>query len=217
MIYFTAVYYKVIMTKHIRENKLKAGKEGILIAAQAVIARNGIDGCTMRSIAKEAGVTTGAIYHHFSSREEVMYSVMEKSLQEASRLATEVHEEHPPKDKIIDEVHEGIDRRFKKQYENLIQFVLMSESSSQHSDQSKLFQKKYTKWSDEITELMGYLYDCEDDKITRALGNFMLGSIDGLAMRLLVEEKPEASKEILAVYKYMLTEGLPAALKALNK
>jgi AcrR family transcriptional regulator len=46
-------------------------------AALAVISREGLEGLTMRDVAKEAGFTTGALTHYFKSKDEVLIAVSE--------------------------------------------------------------------------------------------------------------------------------------------
>ena len=46
-------------------------------AALAVISREGLEGLTMRNVAKEAGFTTGALTHYFQSKDEVLIAVSE--------------------------------------------------------------------------------------------------------------------------------------------
>jgi len=46
-------------------------------AALAVIARGGLEGLTMRVVAKEAGFTTGALTHYFQSKDEVLIAASE--------------------------------------------------------------------------------------------------------------------------------------------
>lgn len=46
-------------------------------AALAVISRDGLEGLTMREVAKEAGFTTGALTHYFQSKDEVLIAVSE--------------------------------------------------------------------------------------------------------------------------------------------
>jgi len=50
----------------------------ILDAGMRCFARNGYKGTTMRDIAREAGVTTGAIYSHFNGKEELLTSLAQK-------------------------------------------------------------------------------------------------------------------------------------------
>ena len=46
-------------------------KKDIIAAAIREVAQRGVNGSTVRGIAAEAGVTEGAIYRHFSSKEEL--------------------------------------------------------------------------------------------------------------------------------------------------
>lgn len=46
-------------------------------AALAVISREGLEGLTMREVAKEAGFTTGALTHYFRSKDEVLIAASE--------------------------------------------------------------------------------------------------------------------------------------------
>jgi AcrR family transcriptional regulator len=49
-------------------------------AAKGVFAEHGIDGASLRAIAKAAGYTTGAIYVHFATKEELYADVLRESL-----------------------------------------------------------------------------------------------------------------------------------------
>lgn len=46
-------------------------------AALAVIAREGLEGLTMREVAKEAGFTTGALTHYYQSKDELLIAASE--------------------------------------------------------------------------------------------------------------------------------------------
>lgn len=46
-------------------------------AALSVISREGLEGLTMREVAKEAGFTTGALTHYFQSKDEVLIAASE--------------------------------------------------------------------------------------------------------------------------------------------
>ena len=45
-----------------------AGELAILEAAERLFAQQGYDGVSMRTIAREAGVSKANIYHHFDSK-----------------------------------------------------------------------------------------------------------------------------------------------------
>jgi AcrR family transcriptional regulator len=56
----------------------------LLDAGMRCFARNGYKGTTMRDIAREAGVTTGAIYAHFKGKEELLTSLAQRFTAERS-------------------------------------------------------------------------------------------------------------------------------------
>ncbi len=59
-------------------------REDILRAARAVFIESGAQGARMDDIARRAGVSKGAVYHHFPSKDELFAALCE---QEHSRLA----------------------------------------------------------------------------------------------------------------------------------
>ena len=64
-----------------RTRALKDVRQRLLLdAAKAVFTRDGLEGASMRSIATEAGCTTGAIYPQFDSKEALYAAVLSESL-----------------------------------------------------------------------------------------------------------------------------------------
>ncbi|MFB0951680.1 MAG: helix-turn-helix domain-containing protein, partial [Rhodospirillales bacterium] len=52
----------------------------ILDAARQIFEEDGIEGASIRAIAKKAGYTPGAIYFHFASKEEIYAALLDQSL-----------------------------------------------------------------------------------------------------------------------------------------
>jgi AcrR family transcriptional regulator len=53
-------------------------RESLLEAADIVLARQGASGITLREVAKEAGVSHAAPYHHFASLDDMLAAVAER-------------------------------------------------------------------------------------------------------------------------------------------
>ena len=64
----------------VSEEYLEARRAEILDAAQAVIARRGVQGTTLSQIRSEAGVSSGALYHYFKSKDDIITGIRERSL-----------------------------------------------------------------------------------------------------------------------------------------
>ena len=67
--------------KTLREEALRETRRGLILdAAFGVFSEHGMEGTTMRAIAAAAGCTTGAVYPHFKSKEEVYGALLARSL-----------------------------------------------------------------------------------------------------------------------------------------
>ena len=58
-----------------------AKRAHILAAAKEVFERHGLDGASIREIARQAGYTPGAIYSYFSAKEEIYGALLAESLE----------------------------------------------------------------------------------------------------------------------------------------
>ena len=67
------------MPRHDPEQKTK---QDILETAKRLFAEKGLENVKVEDVVKEVGVTRGAFYHYFKSREELIAGVMYKSFEE---------------------------------------------------------------------------------------------------------------------------------------
>ena len=64
-----------------RQQAVKDHKRQIILdAAQRIFAADGLEGASLRAIAKEAGYTPGAIYFHYANKEEIYGDLLAASL-----------------------------------------------------------------------------------------------------------------------------------------
>ncbi len=82
------------MAKSENSNKRKrpdSRKQEILDAAAELFSKKGYHALSMRSIAKEAGMLPGSLYCHFSSKEDLLYSIYAEGVKRISfKVDTEV-------------------------------------------------------------------------------------------------------------------------------
>jgi AcrR family transcriptional regulator len=87
----------------VSEHHLEARREEILGAAIACFARNGFHQTTMSDIAREAGISPGAIYRYFASKEDVILASAEARRQ-ARAARFEAAEKKGGSLEVLDEV-----------------------------------------------------------------------------------------------------------------
>lgn len=195
----------------------KEGKTKIIEAAQTVISKNGIFGATVRGIAEEADMSTGAIYHYYKSKEEILYDIMDESLSMSSKIAEEAEKGYKNKEEIIDEIYKNLIKRFEKFDENRLQFYLAQEAMLGNKELQAKFKEKYNQWVTRVEYLMENLYGKHSSNLNKTFASLLIASIDGIVMQILMESNPVSKQEITDVYRLLLLEGIPKFLEILEK
>lgn len=77
-------------------------KTQIAEATWRVILERGMEGATVRNIAKEAGLSSGALRHYFSSQDELLMYAMNLVKENATERIEKIAQQHlPPKEMIL--------------------------------------------------------------------------------------------------------------------
>ena len=83
----------------------------ILRAATVVFARNGYFNSKVSDIAREAGIADGTVYLYFKSKEEILHSIFDRSVEEALGAAKErVKRISDPREKLRQIAHMHLER-----------------------------------------------------------------------------------------------------------
>jgi TetR/AcrR family transcriptional repressor of nem operon len=81
---------------HAKAAAKEASHERILAVAARAIRKTGYDGTGVAEIMKQAGLTHGAFYAHFASREAMLAEAASRACAESATLAAEVVASAPP-------------------------------------------------------------------------------------------------------------------------
>jgi AcrR family transcriptional regulator len=93
----------IVMRKssaNIRTSAKEASHERIVDVAARAIRRSGYDGTGVADIMKEAGLTHGAFYAHFASREAMLVEAVERAGAQANAAAASVVAAVPPEQSL---------------------------------------------------------------------------------------------------------------------
>lgn len=77
----------------------------ILETAARLFQQRGYSGTTVRDLAREVGITSGSIFHHFGSKEDVLLSVVERGLREATLRIDDQAEAADPRKRLRHMIH----------------------------------------------------------------------------------------------------------------
>jgi AcrR family transcriptional regulator len=101
----------------IRTAAKEASHERIVSAAARAIRRSGYDGTGVADIMKEAGLTHGAFYAHFASREAMLAEAVGRACAESAAVAADVVASVPPEQALTYMLHAYLSRENLEQVE----------------------------------------------------------------------------------------------------
>ena len=123
-------------------------KQNILVAGLEVFSRNGYTATRVEDIAKQANVTTGAIYHHFGGKSDLYIALVKQGEARADRLAQQIVKEGGTPATIIrrllvrlfqfleeDEAYRAVVELFMNKTEMVPELVTVGEQSLQNRRQ----------------------------------------------------------------------------------
>lgn len=64
-------------------------REALLATARTLVQESGVEALTLREVARRAGVSTAAPYHHFASKAELVHALTQQSLEDLDRVSRE--------------------------------------------------------------------------------------------------------------------------------
>nr|WP_251126618.1 TetR/AcrR family transcriptional regulator [Exiguobacterium sp. s59] len=186
-------------------------------AARNVIIRNGVNGATVRAIATEADMTTGAIYHHYKNKEDLLYDLLNESLSVSSQIAKDVTDKSFSKDNIKLEIVRNTAERFHKDAENRLQYHFAHEVLLGNVDAQVKLKNKYSEWIKKIEQILIHLYGLENTRLNKAFSSWLIAAVDGVVLQYLLDVNENSIDEMMEVFDILLDEGLSSFVERLNE
>ncbi|MGE5415441.1 MAG: TetR/AcrR family transcriptional regulator [Acidobacteriota bacterium] len=190
-------------------------KELILDAAQRMIARQGVTNASVNAIVEEAGISKGALYHHYKSKDMLLCDVVDRAIKEYSEpvLALRTGD----KEHFKEQLDKGIAEHLQNETHNKILFYLTHEAILGNEELQNRLSEMYNGRVDTLRGLINDMYGLPETRLTRALAATFLGAIEGQIMQLMLKSQAVQADEFAEIWKFMIFEGVPLLLKRLKE
>ncbi len=189
-------------------------REAFLAAAYRMIKAHGLSGVTARSVAAEAGFTTGALLHYVSSMDELLVEASEYAARDVRAQMTEAEGLADPVEALravlLLALPTDIDKRGHWNF-----FLGFWERSVHNSAVRKLTVLRYEEWLKRVSRLIQGIARAErlpPDVNIPATARAAVALIDGLAIQALRSGKPPSARlqqEIIDNYVALWLRPLP--------
>lgn len=132
----------------------EAYRSELIAKAVDIFSEHGLNGLGMRGIAEALGVSKSALYHYFSSKEELFTACTEFVLEPHSLYGVESHSPLPEDSKqALVQLIETLDSRFKGEMTVLLDYVKNRDSQDIAND--KLLKMADSKFLAELNKIVG--------------------------------------------------------------
>src|SRR5215211_553438 len=88
--------FYICAVPRVTDEHFAARREQILTAARACFRRNGFHSTSMQDVIAEAGLSIGAVYRYFKSKDELITAIAETVLDGADQMFDELAAQEPP-------------------------------------------------------------------------------------------------------------------------
>jgi AcrR family transcriptional regulator len=175
-------------------------REEILKAAKACFAREGFHATSMRDIYRECGLSPGAVYNYFASKEEIVRALGEERLREAQarREALELIEDPIEALRLL---AAGTREELVREEDLLLQLQLDAEALRNESI-AEVSRQAFHATLETVVGLIGRAQSAGlvDPRLDAdALGRVLIGAFQGLVVQTAIGAPPERERHIQAL------------------
>jgi len=185
--------------------RTEATRKLLLDAAIKLIRRNGFGGLRTVEVADEAGVSRGALMHHFPSKHELVVAVLtyinEVTFTRSTRRAQLArHDGADPIAGVIKDAHEF----FFGDYFFLELAIAMSDDSTRRLRLETQQFVRQTRFSIEATWLDTLISSGLPERLAKDVLALTLSVVRGFSVRMLIENDPEHFSRLLEVWRKII-------------
>jgi len=197
---------------------INKSKQHILESAMGVFAIKGFEDASMREIAAAAGLTTGAIYHHYKNKDDLFYDAVKEAAYFVHKLS-EKNEDSKIKsnDEILDEISNRVRERMSKEIEQRLLILLAAYAISKGGRIKEKYKQDYTEIIHKVAEMYFYAFGIENIDYQRSLAAILVAALDGIAIQYSLGVLKLDDQKFKDTFINFFAESIPVFLRAHSK
>jgi AcrR family transcriptional regulator len=159
-------------------------KQHILDSALHVFATQGFEKASMREIAASAGLTTGAIYHHYKNKDDLFYDCVRESAYFVHKLSEkDEHSKIKTNEEMFAEISGRVRDRMSKEVEQRLLVLLTAYAISKGGRIKEKYKEDYLDIIHKVAELYFYAFGVKNQAYQKSLAAILVAALDGIAIQ----------------------------------
>jgi AcrR family transcriptional regulator len=207
-----------VMNQTMSELPQNKRKQHLLESAIRVFSVKGFDDASMREIAAEAGLTTGAIYHHYKNKDDLFYDAVKEAAYFVHKLS-ERNENSTLKtnQEMFNEISANVRDRMSKDAEQRLLILLAAYAMSKGGRIQEKYKQDYTEIIQKVADMYFFAFGVENLAYQKSLATILVAALDGVALQCslgILKFDDETFKDTFITF---FAESIPAFLRTHRK
>lgn len=189
-------------------------KQVLLDAAVRVFTQKGFGAATMREISSAAGLTTGALYHHFRNKEDLFYHAVKEAMFFTKRLsATDAASKRKSNESMLREISAQVRERLEKLAEQrllvLVTAYILESGGENLTDLRREYQEKIGL----VADMYYYAFGVDNPALKRHIACVLIAAMDGMAVQYAIGAADTKDAALRESFVSFFVESIPAYLQ----
>ncbi|EPY2273312.1 TetR/AcrR family transcriptional regulator [Clostridium sporogenes] len=195
-------------------NEHNRKKQHILEAAIMKFTEKGFEKTSLREIASAAGLTTGAIYHHFKNKDELFYHAVKEAMYFAQKLSEKDENSNiKSAENMLDEISNKVRERMSKINEQRLLVLLIGYVLSKGGTLNESLKQDYNEIISKVANMYFFAFGIENEYYKKSLASILVAALDGVAMQYSLGVLKHEDQKFKDTFVNFFIESIPAFMQ----
>lgn len=195
-------------------NEHNRKKQHILEAAIMKFTEKGFEKTSLREIASAAGLTTGAIYHHFKNKDELFYHAVKEAMYFAQKLSEKDENSNiKSAENMLDEISNKVRERMSKINEQRLLVLLIGYVLSKGGTLNESLKQDYNEIIGKVADMYFFAFGIENEYYKKSLASILVAALDGVAMQYSLGVLKHEDQKFKDTFVNFFIESIPAFMQ----
>lgn len=193
-------------------------KKQLLDAALHVFATQGFEKASMREIAANAGLTTGAIYYHYKNKDDLYYDAVKESAYFVHKLSEKDKDSKVKSNQeMFEEISNNVRNRMSKEIEQRLLILLTAYAISKGGRIKEKYKLDYNEIIDKVAKLYFYAFGVENEACQRRIAAILVAALDGVALQYSLGVLDINDEEFKDTFVNFFAQSIPLYIRQYSK
>ncbi|KYN77348.1 TetR family transcriptional regulator [Clostridium sporogenes] len=195
-------------------NEHNGKKQHILETAIMKFTEKGFEKTSLREIASAAGLTTGAIYHHFKNKDELFYHAVKEAMYFAQKLSERDENSNlKSTENMLDEISIKVRERMSKINEQRLLVLLIGYVLSKGGTLNESLKQDYNEIISKVADMYFFAFGIENEYYKKSLASILVAALDGVAMQYSLGVLKQEDQKFKDTFVNFFIESIPAFMQ----